>query len=440
LTYIVLIVFYLSSISFAENFDWEADNISGVGASSVIGDFTLGSSDKPIHDIIAKGPWVDVRAGFGFVGDGVADDNDALLAAIALSEANEVPLYLPSGTIITSSTLTFSTTPYVLGKNTVIRYTGTESAIKLMGKVDLIGLMVQTTADAANGIEFTTGTQLNYVLDVSVEATAAGTSTGKGLFFNATASFLYGTDLNRVRSIRYKYPLYVHGANLSDNTINQITGRNLQLHCYSASVSGSTGIYFDNGAHGIGSDIAGGSIESCDTGIYVADVSYGLSYRGDIESVNTPYTVGNQFTGTIEPITYGEYFRSHAASGTWFKYKNHEAQDAYYENYYDHSFVSYYASGGQRNLSYYIGPSLIDGGSPQFIAGFYGTDAAENDYNTYLKIKNRKIAFYSETPQNDNVACTVGDIVLNSGSDNVLGWKCTATTPTWKAMTITLAP
>jgi len=389
------------------------------------------------NDLIVKGPWVDVRAGFGFVGDGVADDNVALLAAIAVSEANQFPLLLPPGTILTSSTLTFSTTPKVMGANTVIKYTGTGSAIKLMGKVNMSGVTVWTTADEANGIEFTTGTQMNYLHDVSVEAAVAGTSTGKGLFFNATASFLYGTDLNRVRSIRYKYPLYVHGANLADNTVNQITGTNVQLHCYSASVSGSTGIYFDNGAHGFGSGIRGGSIESCDVGISVANGSAGLSYSGDIEGANTMYTLGNTFRGTIEPGEHGEYYRGHSTTTSkWFQYKNHEADHAYYENYYGHKFVSYYSG----ELSLYAGVSIIDGGSPAYVGGIIGSGTGDNDYNTYLKLVNRKISFYSVSPQADNVACTVGDIVLNSGSDNVLGWKCTATTPTWKAMTITLAP
>ena len=430
----------------AHNMTGDGGNISGFDNGTFTGTLSapkIGSATDNgyFNDLIVKGPWVDVRAFLpdGYVTDGSVNYGAQLLEAAAYTNANNIPLIFPPGTYLTSSSLSFDNTPYLSGSNTVIEYSGTGSAVVLSGTVDVYHMTFYTPNAAANCIEMTDGTQMNTISDVSCEASLTG-GTGKGLYFNAAGAFLYGTDLSRVRSIRYKYPLYAHGANLSDNTVNQITGRNLQLHCYDKSVSGSTGIYFDSGAHGIGSDFIGGSIESCDVGIYVADGSYGLSYRGDIEDVNTAYTLGNQFTGTIEPRTHGEYYRGHKSSGTWFQYKNHEAQDAFYENYYDHSFVSTYGSGGNRNFSYYVGPSLIDGGSPQFVWGVFGEGAAENTYNTYIKLVNRKISFYSETPQNDNVACTVGDIVLNSGSDNVLGWKCTAPTPAWKAMTITLAP
>lgn len=77
-------------------------NVTGDNTGRLSG-FSIGSASYTDNgyfgDVIARGPWVDVRAGFGGTFDNVADDKAAIQAAVTAGESLGVPwtLYVPHG-------------------------------------------------------------------------------------------------------------------------------------------------------------------------------------------------------------------------------------------------------------------------------------------------------------------------------------------------------
>jgi hypothetical protein len=108
-----------------------AGDVSGSGANQRVGYWTapkvLSGTDNfkwtgtslDLLDIKTKGPIADVRA-YGAVGNGVADDTAAILAALAASSVT----YMPAGTYKITSGLTINAEKHLIGAgfgNTIIR-------------------------------------------------------------------------------------------------------------------------------------------------------------------------------------------------------------------------------------------------------------------------------------------------------------------------------
>lgn len=111
---------------------------------SLLSAFSLVAQTKKTDRTIAAGDefvgpfasWLNVKAGFGAVGDGVHDDTKALQAALnTLAAANKsIVLYLPAGTYVVSSTLKLNNAinVSVIGESpdkTILKWAGPASGI-----------------------------------------------------------------------------------------------------------------------------------------------------------------------------------------------------------------------------------------------------------------------------------------------------------------------
>ncbi len=355
-----------------------------------------------------------------------------LQAAFSAASTNGV-LNIPAGTYIISTGLT-TDVELIQGAGrdkTIIRYTGTGVGLTISGKTVLKDLTILTTQDAATAVMITDGARKNQFSNVYITGNFAATNIGKGLHINAVAAWVGGIDLSNVEIQGYKYGIYCQGTS-TVNTMTGLTGTNVWLVGRSAGViSGSRGIYMDAWTNGIGSIINGGTIESFDVGIEVVEgnigCGYGISYSGDFEGNNTNWNLGKSFNGIIFNQNTGNYFQqgTNALANKWFQ-NQHLNGEIINESHYSQKHVSYTGGSEEKEFSYYRGGSIIDGGSPFLVGGFFSKGSEGNPILNYLALGSHKMSWGSAAPTSGT--WKQGDIIWNtapaSGGATLNGWRC----------------
>lgn len=110
-------------------FDGDGSGLTGLNAAAVTGSFSPGVSatNLTLTGVVTNGMFVNVQA-FGAIGNGVADDTSAVLAALQAANANGWGLYFPGLTniYVVNSPLLMTNVPVVLGDSMgeYINYSG----------------------------------------------------------------------------------------------------------------------------------------------------------------------------------------------------------------------------------------------------------------------------------------------------------------------------
>jgi hypothetical protein len=316
-------------------------------------------------------------------------------------------------------------------------YDGVATALTVSSHgTQLVNVASVVYDDAADGIEIIDGARAIdfenvYILSHHNRAT----NTGKGLKITPVAAWIGQISINNLTVIGFKYGIYVESTDVS-NTFTLLCGKNIILVGRSAGlVAGSVGIYFNDHTVGTGSWISGGIIEMYATGILietgtVAGEGHGLSYTGDFEGNTTDWTVGTTFSGRIYDDNNGRLFEQgcNGVTNRWFQNKHLNGQ-IIKESYYDQKHVLTDVGDNIRQFSAYRGNSLIEGGVPELMGGFFA-DGAYTTYPTperlHLMVGEQRMAWSAAAPTAGT--WRIGDVIWNnapaSGGAGVNGWRC----------------
>ena len=388
---------------------------------------------------------------FGTVGDGIADDTAAIQAAIVAARASLRTLLIPGGTYKITSSLTLTGQDWFIGcgkDKTVFNYTGSSSAIIASawnGKIE--GITINTSQNAANGIELGNNSRNATIDNVYLFTSAGASSTGAGFYLNAGTGFSGGLTIHTSYALAFKYGVKMVGTNLGTGTWTTVSMYNLWLVGVSAGgpVSGSAGIYMDALTNGIGTCMYGGTIEAFATGVQVlGGGGFGGVFESDFEGNSVVYSVGNSFTGRITNSISGGGLQK-SANGTanvWWQDRQTMGASRYYEDYYAPRHVIYDNNGtGAQEEIWYRNTSVIDGNALQANArmfaiglgqtGEYGPSVTPN--TIYIEVGGQKVTWGDAAPT--TATWKRGDIRYNlsAASAGYVGWVCTAagTPGTW---------
>jgi hypothetical protein len=385
---------------------------------------------------------------FGAVGDGTADDTAAIQAAIVAARSSLKTLLIPGGTYNITSSLTLTGQDWFIGcgkDKSVFNYTGSSSAIiasAWTGKIE--GISINTSQNAANGIEVGNNSRNATIDNVYLYTSAGAASTGAGFYLNAGTGFSGGLTIHTSYALAFKYGVKMVGTNLSTGTWTTVSMYNLWLVGRSAGIiSGSAGIYMDALTNGVGTCMYGGTIESFATGVQVLSGGYGGIFESDFEGNTVEYSVGNTFNGRIVSAIVGNSIRKaiNNSTITWWQDKTKGGDPRYYEDYYAPKHVTYEGSGTLQEEVWYRNDSVIDGNALQANArkfaiglgqtGYYGPSVTPN--TIYIEVGGQKVTWGTAAPT--TATWKQGDIRYNlsAASAGYVGWVCTAagTPGTW---------
>lgn len=124
---------------------------------------------------------VNVKTGYGAIGDGVADDTTALQNAIDYCIANKAELYLPSGNYLITSTLTVTDTIRIVGQK------GANNKVNSVITLD--------SASDITAIEVSNGDDITYIYNIYMENILITSKTVVTASYNTTQT---GIRLNKI--------------------------------------------------------------------------------------------------------------------------------------------------------------------------------------------------------------------------------------------------
>lgn len=133
------------------------DSIAAKASIAQLQDYSF---TPKVADIIAKGPWVDVRA-FGAVGDGVTDNTTTIQAALDFAATNKCTAYFPPGTYRVTTIRIKNGTKAVVGEGIIKGLSAdqtnalvTMDGPNLFGGIAVDGCYVSLNIDMSNGDGF----------------------------------------------------------------------------------------------------------------------------------------------------------------------------------------------------------------------------------------------------------------------------------------------
>jgi hypothetical protein len=373
-------------------------------------------------------------------GDGVTDDTAAIQRALtAANSARGGTAYMPAGTYLTSATLAIPQGVSLVGagSGTVLRYTGSGSALLLSGNYYTVvrDFMLQTTHTAANGIEAGNATRQSEFRNLSINGDSMVSNTGAGIYLNAGTGWSGGLNIHNVYVTGYKHGIMCVGESLSPaNTWTCVDCTGVMLAGRSAGViAGSTGFSFDANTNGVGTEFRGGTIEGYEYGVYHENGGHGGRFVCDFEGNTNNYSVGASFMGEIRSPANGAYLvkTTNGTANVWHQ-EHHLYGERTIETRYSQRHVIYVPDAGAVWGVYTGTIGFIDGGTPTFAGGFL-VNGADTPEGAQIGLMSHRMTWGAAAPSSGTWAR--GDVTWRTGGGQGLGagWICTAagTPGTW---------
>ena len=386
--------------------------------------------------------------------DGTADEVQINQALTSLTCGT---VRLLAATYTTAATITGIDDVHLIGNSTggtVITYSGSVAALTItsLSGVRFEDFHINVSDYDADCILIKNGCRRLYFNRMLLNNTATGPNhsnvLGAGFHFQDDGSWTGGCNIVGCKVNTMKY-----GIKLVNSSVTAVSVFGTFLvGTTSGMPSGSAGIYVDGNAGAVGSQFIGGTIEAYESGHEVIAGSKGFTINCDFENNTNNYELPDSFNSDIASNNGGWYLKQgHNGGSIVYKKEFHKDGVMIREGYYDQKIVhtgpgTKIGPGSGGKISYTFnwggtGNSMIDSNGatidssgdvinqvlPQ--GGFVGSGghATSTAENSYVIVKNHKIAFGNAVPVAG--AWVQGDMIIDTtmAASSPWGWGCVTT-------------